>query len=293
MGEALAGARGPSRARVVRQVIRLAIVAAVIALSLGAQAADPVAFVADLKGNATIEGDGKLAFLAELSPGTTLLLGTGAQVSVTYASTGAEFTIVGPGSFVVTSNEVRAEKGAVPTRRAVAKLTDPGIVARVSRTATASLRMRGLTSDTAASKASLEYPVNSFVATLQPQLRWKDDPQAGGFTVSLVDASGKEVWKGSSKPSTARPSVKLSPATAYKWTVMTPKGPVGEARFETLSADAVAKAEKSRAAAKSFPDRVMHAFLLQDLGAVQDSREVWAALARERPDIPELAVLAR
>ena len=74
---------------------------------------------------------------------------------------------------------------------------------------------------------------------------------------------------------------------------MTPKGPLGEARFETLSARLIAKAERSRAAAKRFPERVMHAFLLQDLGATQDARDAWAALARERPDLPELAVLAR
>jgi hypothetical protein len=36
----------------------------------------------------------------------------------------------------------------------------------------------------------------------------------------------------------------------------------------------------------------MHALLLQDLGATQEAREAWAALARERPDLPELAGLA-
>ena len=33
--------------------------------------------------------------------------------------------------------------------------------------------------------------------------------------------------------------------------------------------------------------------VLQDLGATQDAREVWAQLAAERPDISELAGLAR
>ena len=74
---------------------------------------------------------------------------------------------------------------------------------------------------------------------------------------------------------------------------MTPKGVLGEARFETLPAQAMARAEKSRASARTFTDRVMHAFLLQDLGATQDAREAWAALSRERPDLPELAALAR
>ena len=59
----------------------LAIVA--LAVAAGAQAADPVAFVADLKGNAMIEGNGKVVFLAELAPDTRLLLGTGASLAIT------------------------------------------------------------------------------------------------------------------------------------------------------------------------------------------------------------------
>lgn len=258
--------------------------AAFLAAALAASAADPVAFVADLKGPATIEGDGKLAFLAELTAGTRLLLGTGATVAITYALSGNEFTLVGPGEFLVTDTEVRADRGAKPARRSIAALKDGALVSRAAKTATASLRMRSISADPAATKAALEYPVNTRIATLQPTLRWD-----GEGTASVTDAQGREVWKGGSK----RTPVKLSPATAYTWTVMTPRGPLGEARFETLPADAIARAEKSRAAARSFSDRVMHAFVLQEVGAAQDAREAWAALARERPDLPELAALAR
>jgi len=110
----------------------------------------------------------------------------------------------------------------------------------------------------------------------------------------VTDASaGKEVWKGSVKPAMAKPPVKLSPATVYTWTVLTPRGTAAEGRFETVSAAALARAEKSRASARTFSERVMHAFVLQEMGATQEAKEAFAALARERPDIPELAVLAR
>jgi hypothetical protein len=186
---------------------------------------------------------------------------------------------------------VQAEKGAAPQRRAVASLRDMDAVARVSRAATASLRMRGLSADAAATKSALEFPVNTRIASLQPTLRWRE---AGGeATVRVVDEGGREVWKeGSAKPGSARTGVKLAPATRYTWTVMTPGGIVGEAHFETLSAEALGRVEKSRALAKSFSERVMHAVLLQELGAAQEAREAWAVLARERPDLPELAVLA-
>ena len=111
--------------------------------------------------------------------------------------------------------------------------------------------------------------------------------------MSVVDAAGKEVWKADGAPESAPTGVKLTPATVYRWTVMTPKGVAGEATFETLPAPMLARVAKSRAAAKSFSTRVVHAFLLHDLGATQEAREAWAALARERPDLRELAALAR
>lgn len=270
-------------------MIRAAAACVLFGLGLAAQAAN-VAFVADIRGNATIEGNGKLDFLAELAAGTRLLLGTGATVAITYAASGTEYTITGPGEFLVTASEVKVEKGPLPARRAVITLPDPGIVARVSRAATASVRMRGIAAPSTATV--LEYPVDARVATLQPVLRWKGDMSSDGVMVRVVDDRGREVWKARMQPNVAPPPLKLSPATRYSWTLMTPKGALGEAKFETLPAEAVARAEKSRAGAKTFSDRVMHAFLLQDLGATHDAREAWMALARERPDLPELAALA-
>ncbi|MGZ5618437.1 MAG: hypothetical protein ACXWFW_13840 [Usitatibacter sp.] len=274
--------------------MRIALGCAVLALCLGAQAAGNVAFVADIKGNATIEGDGKLNFLAELSTGTRLLLGTGASASITYAATGAEFTLTGPGEFLVAPAEIKAEKGPAPMRHTVAALADPGVVARVSQAATASARMRGVVPGAGiADKAALEYPVDTRVASLHPVMRLRDGTSVEGAMLTLLDADGREVWKGQAKSAATRSPVRLAPATRYTWIVMAPKGALGEAHFETLSAEAMARVEKSRSGARNFADRVMHAFLLQDAGATQDAREAWAALARERPDLAELAILAR
>ena len=259
-------------------------------LACVAQAADPVAFVADLSGNASIEGDGKVNFLAELPAGTRLLLGTGAVVAITYAATGSEFTARGPGEFLVGPSEVKAEKGAAPAKRVVTALQNAAVVARVSQTATASLRMRSFQPETG--RAALQSPVETRITTLQPVQKLRGDI-GPGREVIIVDANRKQVWKGAAQSGEMKPGVKLSPATRYRWSVMTPKGALGEAQFETVSADAVAKAAKSRAAAKSFSERVTHALLLQELGATQEARDAWAALGRERPDLPELAGLGR
>lgn len=292
MGKARPGAIRPSRARGIREVIARLAATLLAAAALTAGAAEPVAFVADLQGNATIEGNGRLGFLAPLPAGTRLLLGTGAKVAVTYASSGAEFTLNGPGEFMVGAADVKAERGAQPTRRTVQVMPDAEVIAKVSRTANASLRMRGLTAPPAHAVV-LEYPMNTRIVTLQPTLRWSGDPAAEPFEVAVIDPAGKDVWKGRVKPGMAKPPVKLAPATIYKWTVMTPKGVKAEGRFETVSAEVMARTEKSRALAKGFSERVMHAFLLHEIGATQDARDAWAGLARERPDLPELAVLAK
>jgi hypothetical protein len=264
---------------------------ALLALALSAHGSGPVAFVADLKGSATIAGDGKLNFLAALETGTRLYLGSGASVAVTFAGNGTEFTLVGPGEFVVLPAEVKAEKGLAPTKRAVMQLPDTGIVARLSQTATASLRMRGV--QPAGERAGLEFPVDTRVSSLRPMLRWRGGAQDAAGLVSVLDANGKEVWKGPASSGAVQPAVKLSPATRYTWTVMTANGKVGEAGFETLPAEAITRVAKSGARTRIFADRVLHALLLQDIGAQQEAHAAWASLARERPDLPELAALAR
>jgi len=271
---------------------RFALALAMLACALAARAAAPVAFVTDVQGDARLAGAGKLAFLGELSPGTTVVLGAGAKAAVMYVDSGTEFLLVGAGEFLIDPAAATAIKGMAPARRTVGVRADPTVVARVSRSATASLRMRGVTA-AAVAKPGPAYPSNTRIATLQPTLRWNGEAGAGGFEVKVAASDGTQAWKGSSRANAQRLPVKLAAGARYSWSVASGGKLLGEAHFETLPADALARAEKSRASAKSFSDRVMYAFVLQDIGADPDAREVWAELARERPDLPELAVLAK
>jgi hypothetical protein len=264
------------------------------AAALHAPAAMPadggVAFVADISGVATIEGDGKLLFLAELAAGTRLLLGSNARAAITYVASGAEFDVRGPGEFVVGVDELTAQNGAKPARRKAMALLDRAIVARVSQSATASLRMRSIAP--ARSESLILFPAGTSIATLQPTLRLRDGVKHEGATAVVMDEDGKPLWTGALRKGEARLSIKLSPKSRYSWKVTTPRGEAAEARFETLSAEALVRVRRSEAG-KTFTDRLVHAMLLQDLGANQEARETWATLARERPDLPELAAIAR
>lgn len=193
--------------------MRGAFILATCLAATAANADSAVAFVADVQGNASIEGDGRVRFLEELAPGTRLLVGSHARVVVTYVATGAEFTASGPGEFSIMAAELKADRGAPPARHQVVLSPSLEAVRSTSRMATASVRMRGL------------------------------------------------------KPP------EPAPAEA------------------PLTAEARAKIARSQAAAKTFSARVSHALLLQELGATREAREAWAQLARERPDLQELAAL--
>jgi hypothetical protein len=271
---------------------RFALAAAALALAGSAFAIAPVAFVSDVQGEARVSGAGKVAFLAEVAPATTLVLEKGARVTLIYSATGAEFVLVGPGEFAIDAGEVKALKGAAPSRRNVTVRPDATVVARVSQSATASLRMRSIAPAPKADPNILVYPRDSRVSTLQPTLRWSSEP-GKSYAVTVMKANGQEAWRGTAKAGSIKVAVKLEPASRYTWSVSSGGNALGEVRFETLPTEAIAKAEKSRAGVKSFSDRTVHAFVLHDLGAAQEAKDAWAALSRERPDLPELAALAK
>jgi hypothetical protein len=189
---------------------------------------------------------------------------------------------------------VTASSGAAPSKRTPSLKPNSSVVIQVSKAAAASLRMRSAPGPRP-DAAGPAYPVNAKVATLQPTFRWVADAAgASAYTIAVTGADGKEVFRGPAKATTLRLPVKLEPGRRYSWTCSSSEGTMlGDASFETLPLKAIQAADKARAAAREFPDRVLLALLLQELGAVQDGREVWAQLAAERPDLPEIAGLAR
>lgn len=273
-----------------RHSFRAALVAT--ALVLGpAQAADPVAFVADLRGEVSLDGAGRPLFLAELLPGSRLKLAAKASAAVMFVVSGEEYALKGPGEFVVARTEVRALKGAAPASRPAPQRPSTAVLVEASRSATASLRMRGAAAPKPEAPG-LQYPVNARVATLQPTLRWSGDGEAT-HTVVVIDAAGRELFRGEARGTTLRLPVRLEAGQAYTWTCLAGATALGTARFETLPAAAILATDQARSSATSFTDRALLALRLQELGAGQDAREAWAQLAAERPDLPEIASLAR
>lgn len=271
---------------------RTVLVAILLCVAGVARGADPVAFVSDMKGDVVLDGVGRPPFLAELLPGSRLVLSAEASAAVMYVVSGLEFALKGPGEFIVEKQRVRAVKGAAPASRDLPVRASAATLVQTSKAATASLRMRSAPPPPKGGVAGPQYPAGAGIATLQPTLRWSGDPGAT-YVVIVTSVSGKEIFRGSAKGTSLRLPSRLTAGQGYSWSYSASGAASGESRFETMPADAIKAADKARAGAKTFGDRVLLALVLQDLGAVQDAREVWAQLASERPDIPELAGLSR
>jgi len=273
-----------------RRSLRVVAATFALALPIPAVSADPTAFVCDVKGEVVLNDAGRPPFLGELIPGSRLRLGPGALAAVMFVVSGEEFILKGPGEFVVGKDSVTAASGTAPAKRRLASHADAAVIVQASKAGTASLRMRSAQVPRPGAVGP-HYPTGP-IAQLQPVLRWGGDSSAT-YEIVVTAASGKQVHAGPAKGTTLKLPVKLVAGQSYSWSVTPRDGAPADARFEVLAADAVQKADKARAAAKSFGDRVQLALVLQGLGSTPDAREVWGQLATERPDIPELSGLAR
>jgi hypothetical protein len=272
-------------------------VLAVLAFLSGPAAAQGVAFVTNLRGEVTVEGNARPLVLSELARGAKLAVGNDAAVSVMYTATGREFTLKGPGKYEIGDKEVATVSGAPASARNTEWRADGKVLTQVAKTSGASVRMRSMSKPKADPGPKLLFPTQGGIATVQPAFRWtsENSKALSDFTL-LVPGVEKPVLNAKTEGSLFRlpPSIKLKPDTEYAWVVSTGGQEIGTAKFRTLSVDTMKGVEKRRPSAKAdFSDHVLFAMYLQEVGAAQEAQELWARLAKERTDLPELSGLAR
>ncbi len=273
---------------------------AVSAVALGAQAQSGIAFVTDVRGDANLD-TAKASLMAEIRKGARISCAKECAVGVMYLLSGKEFVLKGPGDFLVGDNEVTAKIGPPPVVRETKWKVSSQVVASAAANSSASIRMRsvgGKQAETAPLPVErLIYPRETKVATLQPAFKWASANPKGPFEFELKAAdSGKALYKAKASGLDLKlpGSVKLQPDTAYSWAVKAGSGELGMSNFRTLPTHALDVTQKRKPDDKAqFSDWLLYALTLKDVGADQDAGEVWAKLARERPDLPELAALAK
>lgn len=279
-----------------KTMLRTLLTLAVLAAGPSALAAEPVAFVTNLKGEVSVDGGTRPLLMSELARGQKLAVGRDATLSVMYIQSGKEFVLKGPGDFAVGEREVTAGTGAAPSARETAWRASSEVLVKVAQTQSASIRMRSAAPPKAAAPSKLEFPVRGSVSTLQPVLRWAavEGKAPSDVAVAVAGAEDKPVVKAKATGNSFKVPSRLKPDTEYVWSVSVAGAELGRAAFRTMPAASIEKADKRRPSDKAeFSDRLLYALLLQELGASQEAAELWGRLAQERGDLPELAALAK
>lgn len=272
---------------------------ALVAAASSVQAQSGIAFVSDVKGDAVLDA-GKASLMAEIKKGARITCARECQVGVMYILSGREYVVTGPGDYLVGDSEVTAKIGAPPALRETKWKVASKTVAQVSASSSASIRMRSVGDKTAAPPPPLErllYPRDTKVASLTPAFRWTSANAKGPFEFELKAAgNAKPVHKAKVNAMQLElpKAAKLQPDTEYSWVVKAGAMDVGMTSFRTLPAHAIELTTQRKPDNKAgFSDWLLYALTLKEIGADQDATEVWARLSKDRPDLPELAALAK
>jgi len=251
-----------------------------------------VAFVTDLQGDATLDGV-RVALMTEVSEGQKIMVPPNGTLALMFVQSGDEYALTGAGEYAVSKATVSPTKDGGVVKRSTRWRPDLTRVVDISKSATASLRMRGIApASPAPSTPQLVYPSGGKIATLQPELRWTRMDGHSDYDVSIT-LEDRIVFRGKAKGDVLKLPVRLHPGLQYTWTVA-----AGDARvathFATLSADDMKRLAALKPGAKAtFSDHLLYAITLHSLEATQDAKASWQALALQRPELPELAALAK
>ena len=274
--------------------IQRTFLAMLLAAASAAFGADGIAFITNIKGEISVDGNARPALLSELARGQKIVVGRDSHASVMYIASGKEYILRGPADYTVKDTEIAGSAAMPPVTRDTAWRTSNKVLAQVAQTSAASVRMRSI-GKPKLDEPKLIYPTQGAVATLQPTFRWVASDKASGEFMLMAVGQEKPVHLAKAAGGSYRiPAKLLAPDTEYAWTITVAGNELGAGRFRTLAPDALGQIEARRPSDRAdFSDRLLFALMLQEMGAVQEARESWARLANERADLPELGSLAR
>lgn len=274
------------------RIFQSALLSALLALSLPAIATEAIAFITNLRGDVALDGNPRPLLLAELNKGQRLTLEREATASVMFIASGKEYLLKGPGEYHVRDTKLTGSTPMPPLVRSTDWRASNKVLVQVAQTSAASVRMRSIAK--AKEGPRLLFPTEGSIATLQPTFRWRAEPGEAGELALHAIGQDKPVHLAKVKGAAYSLPIRLRPGSDYAWSYAVAGNEVGSGRFRTISAEALQQVELKRPADKAeFSDRLLFALMLREMGATQEAREVWARLAAERSDLPELAAMAK
>ena len=255
-----------------------------------AAAAEPVAMVTDVRGLATLEGAKPvpLTLLHYFDAPSTVKLGPGATLSVTYFANPVQYNFKGPAVLTIDATAPKVSEGAAPDMRRVGpeRSIDGGLTKdqwRRLQQATVVMRSARL-------GFSVISPNGTTILSPRAELSWTPAAGAQSYRVAVSNESDAPVatWTSTATSTVIPESARLLSGKTYRWKV----DAVDAAQPLSASGTfAIAAPDLQQRFAQLRPadthDRaanVYFASLLELEGFSLDAKAEWKRLARQYPD---------
>jgi len=269
------------------------------ALATVLAAAQPVAMVVDLTGRATWDRLEPVHITDAVMPERLLTLEAEARLVVVFLKTGTEQVFTGPAHIRFKADGTVEGGKAASTRRLQA--LQGKLQLKPAALAQASVVMKEMVFESEFRPAGWPRlkPSGPGLQDPLPEFTWA--PLSGAqFTFRITDDTQRPVLETTgteARHKLAAPSP-LRGGSTYQWHLLA-ECPDGSRRTESGHFRLLDEAERAALQTAKpgpeagFGDRLLYASLLDQLGIKDEAKALWQALARERPEDPNLRRLAK
>ena len=255
-----------------------------------AAAAEPVAMATDVKGLATLEGAKPvpLTLLHYFEAPSTVKLGPGATLSVTYFANPVQYNFKGPAVLTIDASAPKVSEGAAPDVRRVGpeRSIDGGLTKDQWRR----LQQATVVMSSARLVFSMISPNGTTILSPRPELSWTPATGAQSYRVAVSDESDAPVatWTSATTSTVVPASARLLSGKTYRWKVdvVDAAQPLSASgTFAIAAPDLQQRVAQLRPAdANDRAANVYFATLLELEGLSHDAKAEWQRLARQYPD---------
>lgn len=275
---------------------RNAWITAIVSLFFAAVAqAAPFAMITDLKGSAWVNDGGRpknLSMLGYLENPIEVRVEPSAKLSITYFTSGVQYSFDGPARVAFDAKEPRVLEGKAAQNKVG---PDKTIAGGMSSDQWRRLQQATVVMRTVKSSFSVVSPADkTTVLGLAPEFEWTPVTDAKRYRLVVYGPDNQVLHEATTDQTMVNPgsALKLQPGQKYRWKVdaLGVAKPVSAQGHFDVADDALREkiAATRPAAGAELPVRVFYATTLDSEGYPADARAEWKALAKEYPNVPEL-----
>jgi len=247
--------------------------------------ATPIAMIMDIKGNVQINGK-EAELLKELNINNQITVANQSTLTITYLSSGTEYTLNGPATAEIGKNEISSQNKVTKKNLQIASFTDISI----PQFSQAAIVMRA--EDKVEDSITLLSPNSSKTLSASPSFMWLSPGEGFSYRIEVFSEQEDSLYTlQTTKTSVKLPNdVTLPRDQLLSWEIEASKGQVvlyNIAEFSIANNTELAVIKKSRPTKEaSFSEILLYAWKIDKMGFKHEAQKYWQTLANLRPNNP-------